>query len=213
MTTVNEIMEEALKSVRPENQKPAEAANPDQKLVKKRTLAELMSALEEMESVFDDIGEITKDMVQEHFDAYTAVDVKTDKIIGFMERQQMEATRAAGWYELWKVKEKKHLSALERTKDYCKWLLTTYPNLEYRGTHARLVLQRVQPKLTITTPQYRFSSERVIPDDHVSAIPEHLRKVNLVWVYNTEAIREALKKGEDTPIARLDENYSVRIKL
>ncbi len=198
---VNEVMNQALKSVRPPEPKP------------KRSLDDLMTALESMESIFDDIGEFTPEMIRDHFDAYTSVDEKTDRLIGFMDTQKHGASRAAQWSELWKVKEKKHLSALERTKEYCKWLLQKHPNLEYRGKHAKIVLQRVAPKLTITTPQHRFSSERVIPADHVSVMPPEFVRMEVIYLYDTDAIREALVKGSDTPIARLDENYSVRIKL
>lgn len=195
-TEIHPVIQDALAQVRP-----------------KATLASLMIALEQMESVLDCVGEITRDMVQEHFDAYTAVDEKTDKLIGFINRLKLEAAAASEKSEAYKAKAKAYEASLERVKEYSKWLLQRFPDIEYRGTKGKLALQRIQPKLIITIPQHRFSSERVIPSEMVQSIPDTFRKLNVIWTIDTDALRDSLKNGNETPIARLEESSSVRIRL
>jgi len=179
----------------------------------KKSLSELIAAVDEMESVIDNCDEITQEMVREHFEAIQAVDEKTDKLIGFIERMRMESAKSSEKAEAYEAKAKAYKNASERCVEYAKYLLKHNPSLEYRGKLGRLALQRTAPKLVITTPQYRFSTERMIPDEMIMSIPEKFRKVKVAWIYDTDVIREALKAGEETPIARLDENVSLRIRL
>jgi hypothetical protein len=179
----------------------------------KKSLAEMLYAIEQMESVMNEMDVITQDVVQSHFDSIEAIDEKTDKLIGFMERMKMESAQASEKAEAYKEKSKAHENALESCKQYCKWLLKRFPDIEYRGKKGKLVLQRIQPKLIINTPQHRFSSEKVIPDDQIFAIPLEFRTCKVIWVYNSDGIREILKTGVESSIARLEENSSVRTKL
>jgi hypothetical protein len=196
---IDPIIDEALQTVRP---KPP-----------KKTLSELIAEVEEIEQSFSDMEEISQEVVREHFEAITAVDEKTDKMIAFIERMRMESAAASEKAEAYKSKSKILENAAERCCEYAKFLLKMHPDLEYRGKKGKFALQRIAPKLVITTPQHRFSSDKVIPDDQLFAIPEEFREVKVIWTYNTKKIKDTLQAGTQTPIARLDENVSLRIKL
>ncbi len=196
---IDPIVDMALQTVRP---KPP-----------KKSLGEMLADIEQMEKSFEDMGEISQETVREHFEAITALDEKTDKMIGFIERMQLESAAAAEKAEAYKAKSKMLENAADRCREYAKFLLKTHPDLEYRGKKGRFALQRIAPKLVITTAQHRFSSDKVIPDDQLFAIPEEFRQVKVIWTYNTEKIKAVLQSGTETPIARLEENQSLRIKL
>ena len=198
MTNIDPIIDAALAQVKPPQ---------------KVSLAEMLSKLDEMESALDACGELTHEMLDEHFKQTQDVTAKTDKLIGFIEMTQRLAAAASEKAEAYKLKARSYENALDRTKAYAKYLMKTYPAYKFEGTKGRLALQRTAPKLVLTMPKHRFSSENVIPADCVGSVPDDFKKLNVIYVYNNEAIREALKNGSDTPIGRLDENESVRVKL
>lgn len=195
---VHPIIDSVLATVRPKENK---------------TMIEYLSIIESYENQFDDGIEITEEAYREHFDAITDLKLKTDKLIMHMENLKMKSADYAAKAQAYKERSIACENNLKRVKDYAKFLMTRFPDAKFAGNKGSLALQRTAKKLVLTMPKYRFSTESQIPPEYVDAVPEEFRKLNVVWVFNNEAIREALNNGSETPIGRLEENNFVKIKL
>ena len=195
---VHPIIDMALQSVRPKENK---------------SLIDILSNLEQIEQQFDDGAEISNEALSIHFDAITSFREKTDRLIGYMERLKMEAANFAAKAQAYKERSEACEANLRRVKDYTKYVMGRFPDAKFEGEKGRLALQRSQPSLVITMPQYRFSSDKIIPEDMHAAVPEEFKTQKTVWVYDSKAIKDSLLAGFETPIARLEQNYSVRIKI
>ncbi len=179
----------------------------------KKTLKDMLIAIENLQTVMDHMDDWTLEVMAEEFDSIAEIDKKTDAIIGFMERVKNESAAMEIKAEAYRAKAKSYSNAYDRCREYCKYLLNRFPNLEFRGTNGKLTLQKNAPSLVIATSKESFSSSNVIPSDYVSLVPEQFRTSKVIWLYETDKIKDELKAGKDVPFAKLESNQSVRVKL
>lgn len=176
------------------------------------TLTALIQALDSFQLAIDDATEISPEMIQGHFDLVSAVDQKTDALIGFIERMQREAAAAAEKAHAYSERAKTLENAADNAKAYAKQLLTSHPNLEYRGKRGKLAIQRVAPKLCHNVPTFRYSTDKKIPDN--VQIPDKFTQLVVTRVFNTDAVKDAIKAGETLGFeAEMKENFALRIKI
>lgn len=179
------------------------------------SLNDLMTHLEAMQDFIDQAPEITKEMIESHLSAVGAVNDKVDRLIGFIERMQIESAAAYAKAEMYKRRGDVLENSMQNAKEYAKAMVLLNPDLEYRGTKGKLTVQRVADKLVYNIEKQRYSSTNVIAEHDIlsGAVDPKYVTPKTVMVIDNDKVKKDIEAGVAVPFAKLEENKSLRIRI
>jgi len=174
------------------------------------SLASMLASLTAMESAMDTTdGEITLDQCEAHFAQFKDAQVKTDRLIGYIDHCKLANAQYAARAQQLKEEAERWEKRQEKLEEYALWCLEKYPALAGSDFELSTRKNPASMKCDLTKS---FSKSNVLPDHVALCVPGEYRECFVVWVLKTDKVKDDLKAGKDLPFARLEQKTKLVTK-